>query len=72
MHVGVLVKPLIVHVAGPSVVTFCAPSTTVPPPVQVTVTLTEARLAGIQTLPTVNVVVVCVLIIVQPPKLSGR
>ena len=72
MHVGVLVKPLIVHVAGAAVETLCAPSTTVPPPVHVTVTLTEDKLAGTQTLFTVNVVLVWVLMIVQPPKLSGR
>jgi hypothetical protein len=55
------------QVWGLAVETLCAPSTTVPPPVQETVTLTDAPLAGDQTLFTVNVVSLRVLVIVQLP-----
>jgi hypothetical protein len=71
VQVGVLVNPLIVQVWGEAVETLCAPSTTVPPPVHVTVTLTEAAFAGTHTLLTVKVVVVCGLLMVQEPALSG-
>jgi hypothetical protein len=53
------------QVLGEAVDTFCAPSTTVPPPVQETVTLTDAPLAGDQILFTVNVVSLRVFVTVQ-------
>jgi hypothetical protein len=55
------------QVFGDAVDTLCAPSTTVPPPVQETVTLTEAPLAGDHTLFTVKVASLRVLVIVQEP-----
>jgi hypothetical protein len=55
------------QVWGLAVDTLCAPSTTVPPPVQVTVTLTEAPLAGDQILFTVKVASLRVFVIVQLP-----
>jgi hypothetical protein len=58
------------QVLGEAVETLCAPSTTVPPPVQLTVTLTDAALAGDHTLLTVNVVSLRVLAIVQLPGVT--
>jgi hypothetical protein len=55
------------QVFGDAVETLCAPSTTVPPPVQLTVTLTEAPLAGDQILFTVKVASLRVLVMVQSP-----
>jgi hypothetical protein len=67
VQVGVEVKPWMFQVLGDAVETLCAASTTVPPPVQLTVTLTEAPLAGAHTLFTVKVVSLRVFVIVQDP-----
>jgi hypothetical protein len=56
------------QVLGEAVETLCAAWTTVPPPVQATVTLTELVLgASDQTLLTVKVVSLRVFVIVQEP-----
>jgi hypothetical protein len=68
VHVGVPEKPETVQVFGEPVETSWAPGLTVPPPVQVTVTLTELVLgASDQTLFTVKVAPFKVLVIVQEP-----
>jgi hypothetical protein len=66
VQVGVPEKPLIVHVFGEAVETFCEPCTGVPL-AQATVTATEAALAGDHTLFTVKFAVVSVFVIVQEP-----